>query len=258
MKSESLKTMLTEERWKTILSLLEQRETITITELEDEIGASASTLRRDLTKLAQAGKLRKVHGGAATLESGMLVRELTMDEKSSINSLEKERIGRYAALLIEPDDFVYIDAGTTTAMLVEYIEEKDATYVTNSVMHARKLARKGCRVFMPGGELKASTEALVGPLAIDSLRKYHFTKCFLGTNGVSLRAGFTTPDPNEALIKQCAFEQSLQCWCLCDSSKFDRVTPITFAPFSAIQIITDKIENPAYARSGSVEIAEPD
>ena len=60
------------------------------------------------------------------------------------------------------------------------------------------------------------------------------------------------------LIKQCAFEQSLQCWCLCDSSKFDRVTPITFAPFSAIQIITDKIENPAYARSGNVEIAEPD
>lgn len=179
-----------------------------------------------------------------------------MDEKSSINAPEKERIGRYAARLIEPDDFVYIDAGTTTSMLVEYIEERSAVYVTNSVMHARKLARKGCRVFMPGGELKASTEALIGPMAIDSLRKYHFTKCFMGANGVSLRAGFTTPDPNEALIKQCAIEQSLQCWCLCDSSKFDRISPITFAPFSSIRIITDKAAGQAYARSGSVEIAE--
>lgn len=248
--------MLTEERWKTILSLLEEKRTLTIAELEKETGASASTLRRDLAKLGQAGKLRKIHGGAAALEDGLLVRELTMDEKSAINSLEKERIGRYAARLIEPDDFVYIDAGTTTAMLVEYIEERGAVYVTNSVMHARKLARKGCRVFMPGGELKASTEALIGPMAIDSLRKYHFTKCFLGTNGVSLRAGFTTPDPNEALIKQCAIEQSLRCWCLCDSSKFDRTSPITFAPFSSIRVITDRMANPGYARSGSVEIAE--
>ncbi|MDO5475605.1 MAG: DeoR/GlpR family DNA-binding transcription regulator [Eubacteriales bacterium] len=248
--------MLTEERWKSILSLLEERETITIAELEKEIGASASTIRRDLTKLHQTGKLRKIHGGAAAVTDSLQVRELTMDEKSTINAPEKERIGRYAARLIEPDDFVYIDAGTTTAMLVEYIEESGATYVTNSVMHARRLARKGCRVFMPGGELKASTEALIGPMAIDSLRKYHFTKSFLGTNGVSLRAGFTTPDPNEALIKQCAIEQSLQCWCLCDSSKFDRISPITFAPFSSIRIITDKAANQNYARSGSVEIAE--
>lgn len=248
--------MLTEERWRIILSLLEERKTITVAELEDEIGASASTIRRDLTRLSQAGRLRKVHGGASSLEAGLQVRELTMDEKSSLNSLEKARIGRYAARLIRPDDFVYIDAGTTTGMLVEYLEEKEAVYVTNSVMHARKLGRKGCRVFMPGGELKASTEALIGPMAIDSLRKYHFTKCFLGTNGVSLRAGFTTPDPNEALIKQCAIDQSRQCWCLCDSSKFDLIAPITFSAFSALRVITDRMTDPEYARLGNVEIAE--
>ena len=132
--------MITEERWAIILELLERKRTVTVSELEEAVGASASTIRRDLAQLASLGRLRKVHGGAAAAEANFSVRELTMEEKTELNMREKEIIGRYAVSLIRPEDFVYIDAGTTTGMLVEFIEEKKAVFVTNSVMHARKLA----------------------------------------------------------------------------------------------------------------------
>ena len=248
--------MITEERWAIILELLERKRTATISELEEAVGASASTIRRDLAQLCSQGRLRKVHGGAAALEANFSVRELTMEEKTELNMREKEIIGRYAVSLIRPEDFVYIDAGTTTGMLVEAVEERKAVYVTNSVMHARKLAHKGCRVLMTGGELKASTEALVGSTAVEDLRRYHFTRAFLGTNAVSLSAGFTTPDPAEAMVKKAAIEQARQTYVLCDYSKFDQVSPVTFAAFSAAYIITDSLRNRDYARLGNVIEAE--
>ncbi|MGX8687729.1 MAG: DeoR/GlpR family DNA-binding transcription regulator [bacterium] len=248
--------MITEERWAIILDLLDRKRTVTVSELEEAVGASASTIRRDLGQLAALGRLRKVHGGAAALEVNFSVRELTMEEKTELNMREKEIIGRYAVSLIRPEDFVYIDAGTTTGMLVEFIDEKKAVFVTNSVMHARKLAHKGCRVFMTGGELKASTEALVGAMAVEDLRRYHFTKAFLGTNAVSFSAGFTTPDPSEAMVKKAAIEQAGQTYVLCDYSKFDQVAPVTFAAFSAASVITDSLRNREYARLGNVIEAE--
>ena len=248
--------MITEERWAIILELLDRKHTVTVAELEAAVGASASTIRRDLAQLSVLGKLRKVHGGAAALEGNYSVRELTMEEKNELNMREKELIGKYAVSLVRPEDFVYIDAGTTTGMLVEYLDEKKAVYVTNSVMHARKLAHKGCRVFMTGGELKASTEALVGSMAVENLRRYHFTKAFLGTNAVSLSAGFTTPDPSEAMVKKAAIEQARQKYVLCDYSKLDQVSPVTFAAFSSASVITDRLRNREYARQGSVIEAE--
>ncbi|MBQ1923129.1 MAG: DeoR/GlpR transcriptional regulator, partial [Lachnospiraceae bacterium] len=113
--------VITEERWAIILELLERKRTVTVSELEEAVGASASTIRRDLAQLASLGRLRKVHGGAAAAEANFSVRELTMEEKTELNMREKEIIGRYAVSLIRPEDFVYIDAGTTTGMLVEFI-----------------------------------------------------------------------------------------------------------------------------------------
>lgn len=79
-----------------------------------------------------------------------------------------------------------------------------ASYVTNGVAHARALARKGCRVYLPGGLLRPETEAIVGAPTVTSLQRYNFTKAFMGANGVALDAGFTTPDPEEAAVKAAA------------------------------------------------------
>ena len=90
----------------------------------------------------------------------------------------------------------------------------EAHYVTNGIAHARLLAQKGCKVFVPGGMLRPNTEAIVGAAAVASLQAYNFTKAFLGANGVDLQAGFTTPDPEEAAVKATAVRRARESWFL--------------------------------------------
>ena len=189
--------MLAEERFAQILDLLSEKRSATVQELCEALNASESTIRRDLTELDRLGKLNKVHGGATLPDSQFLADEPTMDAKQSLAIAEKRAIAKAAAALIRPQDFVYIDAGTTTLALVQVLSGSalEAHYVTNGIAHARLLAQKGCKVFVPGGMLRPNTEAIVGAAAVASLQAYNFTKAFLGVNGVDLQAGFTTPDP---------------------------------------------------------------
>ena len=146
--------MFTEQRQEKILQLLNERGSITVGELTTILDSSESTIRRDLNTLDKAGKLTKVFGGAVAKDAVYSTTELSVSQKENVNSDEKQRIARYAATLVEPEDFVYIDAGTTTECMIDFLTEKRATYVTNAVTHARKLAVSGFRVILIGGELK--------------------------------------------------------------------------------------------------------
>ncbi|MBP9575055.1 MAG: DeoR/GlpR transcriptional regulator, partial [Agathobacter sp.] len=160
-----------------------------------------------------------------------------------------------AASLIEPDDFVFLDAGTTTAHMIDFIRATSAVFVTNAVDHARRLASRGFKVILVGGELKSSTEAVVGNQAIRTIQEYHFTKGFFGTNGVTRRSGCTTPDVNEAVIKKTAMEQCRQCYVLCDASKFNSISSVTFADFEKPIFITDR-KVPGYEKSKHIIVCE--
>ena len=134
--------MLTHERYKNILDYLAERDAATVSELAQATGTSESTIRRDLVALDKEGRLRKVYGGAAAInrteginEDEVKIREVMMPE-------EKEQIAAYAAQLINNDDFIYIDSGTTTSRLIEHIGNTNATFVTNGIIHAQKLLSK--------------------------------------------------------------------------------------------------------------------
>lgn len=232
--------MLSEQRHEMILKILEERRSVTVTELTKLLNISESTARRDITVLDKAGRLVKVFGGAVTVGSIYLTAEPTVAQKAEIYKEEKKKIAKYAASLIEPQDFVYLDAGTTTGYMLDFIEEKNAAYVTNAVAHAQRLAAMGMHVLLVGGTLKSSTEAVIGTTAALMLKDFHFTKGFFGTNGVSKTAGLTTPDANEALIKRTAMEQCKSLYILCDHSKFNIVSSVTFASFSSGMILTDE------------------
>lgn len=233
--------MLTEQRYAIILDLLEEKRSITVTELKELLGTSESTVRRDITALDKAGKLTKVFGGAVILDHKVTAYEPTVAQKSEMNTQEKKKIAKYAASLIEADDFVYLDAGTTTGFMLEYLEGTKASFVTNAVSHAQMMAKMGIHVFLIGGELKSSTEAVVGSQATKTLQMYHFTKGFFGTNGISRREGFTTPDTNEALVKERAVRQCRDAYILADRSKFGQVSSVTFGEFSDLHILTEEI-----------------
>lgn len=231
--------MLSEQRHEIILKILEEKRSVTVAELTERLNISESTARRDITILDKAGKLVKVFGGAVLPDGAYQSVEPTVTQKVEINREEKKRIARYAASLILPQDFVYLDAGTTTGYMLDFIGETGATFVTNAVAHAQRLAAKGAHVLLVGGTLKSSTEAVVGTMAALTLKDYHFSKGFFGTNGVNKAAGFTTPDANEALVKRTALEQCQKAYILCDNSKFHIVSSVTFAAFSAATILAD-------------------
>lgn len=229
--------MLAEERLEEILRLVQEYGSMTVQKLMEYTGASESTLRRDLNALDKKGLLTKVHGGAIAIEMNGVVKDSDVIIREELHRSEKLDAAKYAASLIRPDDFIYLDAGTTTGYMIDFMSEKRAVFVTNAVMHARKLVNKGFQVYLPGGELKAVTEAIIGEEAVQNLRQYHFTKGFWGTNGIHRDAGLTTPDAREAKIKQCAMEQTERCYVLSDSSKVGQISCVTFAPFEKAEII---------------------
>ena len=184
--------MLTEERFAKILSILEHMGSVTVQQLMTELDASESTVRRDLNTLDANGQLVKVHGGAILKNTVYSTIDDEVVHRKEQNREAKDKIARYAAGLITAEDFVYIDAGTTTERMIDYIANRQAVFVTNAIGHAKKLAEHGCKVYILGGEFKAVTEAIVGEEAVFTLDKYNFTKGFWGANGVSLQRGFST------------------------------------------------------------------
>lgn len=233
--------MLTEERYKKILTMLDEKKSITVAEITGLLGISESTARRDITALSKAGRLTKVFGGAVTNDGTFITQEPAVSQKIHIQTEEKRRIARYAASLITDTDFIYLDAGTTTGCMIDYLSDSRASFVTNAVAHAQKLASLGKQVFLIGGELKSSTEAVIGVQAMEALERYHFTKGFFGTNGITRRDGFTTPDAGEAQVKRTAMGQCRQRYILADNTKFGNISAVTFASFQAGIILTDKI-----------------
>lgn len=233
--------MLTEERQMAILDIVNKKQSITVNELVEMLNSSESTIRRDLNYLDSQNKLQKVHGGAICLNQNEYnLEEYEVSVKYKINTDAKEKIAKYAASLIKEKDFVYIDAGTTTEYMIDYINEIGANYVTNGIIHARKLASKGCRVFLLGGRLKSSTEAIIGNEAVNNLSKYNFTLGFFGTNAISAENGYSTPDAEEAAIKEKAMSKSKNAYILADSEKFNKTSSVTFGEITKAVIITDK------------------
>lgn len=233
--------MLSEQRYELILNIMEERRSITVTELTKLLDISESTARRDIIALDRAGKLVKVFGGAVLADSTYQAVDPTVTQRAEVYREEKRQIAKYAASLIRPQDFVYLDAGTTTGYMLDYIEDASVTFVTNAVAHAQRLAAQGSRVLLVGGSLKSTTEAVVGTMAVLMLKDYHFTKGFFGANGVSRTAGFTTPDADEALVKRTAVEQCRKSYFLCDNSKFHVVSAVTFASLTSGTILVNAV-----------------
>lgn len=240
--------MLQNERHEKILAKLRKHNTVKVATLAKELGISESTIRRDITELDHAGKLKKVFGGAVAVNRDITYGEPDVLQRTMINVEEKESIAKYAASLVQENDFVYIDAGTTTEKLIDYLDKKNATYVTNGIAHANKLAKRGFEAHIIGGLLRPSTEAVIGSEALEAVQHYNFTKCFMGTNGIDIEKGFTTPDIGEAAIKTAVMQRSYKSYILADHNKFGLISPVAFAGLDEACIITNKLDNEHFNR----------
>ncbi|AIU76851.1 DeoR/GlpR transcriptional regulator [Bacillus velezensis] len=251
--------MLTPERYQLIMDQIEKRDVVKIQELISMTNASESTIRRDLSTLEERGFLKRVHGGASKLSNSR--QEPDMLEKSSKNLQDKLKIAEEAASLLEEGDCIYLDAGTTTLHMIDFIDHtKDIVVVTNGVMHIDALIRKGIPFYLLGGYVKHRTGAMIGGASLMAVSQYRFDKSFLGVNGVHIEAGFTTPDPDEALLKTKAVRQAKNAYVLADPSKFGEISFAAFAALGDAAIITTEAEELAfddYQEKTVVKVVKP-
>ncbi|GIN60956.1 DeoR family transcriptional regulator [Robertmurraya siralis] len=231
--------MLETERHEKILKLLKEKNTVKIHELVELTASSESTIRRDLTYLENRKFLKRVHGGAAKLQGKL--QEPTMIEKSSINHQAKQKIAKFAVGLIEEGDSIYLDAGSTILEMIPHLPE-NIVAVTNGMTHLPLLLEKNIKTYLIGGFVKPSTKAIIGRDAWASLQHYRFDKCFMGVNGIHPHFGFTTPDQEEATIKELAMSLSREAFILADDSKFTEVAFAKIADIEAATIITNELE----------------
>lgn len=244
--------MLTEERYAKIISILDGNGSVTVQQLMAALDASESTIRRDLNALDEMGRLIKVHGGALSKRTDFSSQDAHANERKEQNKEDKIKIAKYAASLIEDDDFIYLDAGTTTELMVDFISEKRVTFVTNGISLMKRLAEKGCTVYILGGEYKPVTDAIVGEEAVLSLEKYNFTKGFWGTNSIDVQRGFSTPELREALVKKKAMSHCKQKFVLADDSKFSQMSSVVFANFTDATVITTNLTQTMFKKYKNV------
>lgn len=229
--------MLTEERHRKIIERLERDGLVKSQDLVQWLDSSESTVRRDLQELEDLGILERVHGGAKRHQH--LEQELGMFEKSSKNVQQKKLVAKYAVECIAEGDVIYLDAGTTTSEMIPFLKECTVTVVTNSVGLAARLVEAKIATIVLGGRIKLTTDAVVGSQALEQLKQYRFNKAFMGMNGVHIDSGYSTPDPEEAILKRAAIQQAEEAFVLVDHSKFNQTSFVSVAPLSAASILTD-------------------
>lgn len=249
--------MLNQERKNRILQIVQEKGAASVSELTKLLDASESTIRRDLIELSKKGNLNKVHGGATLNRQQFISLEENVHAKQLENTPQKKKIAAYCASQIQGDDFVYLDAGTTTLYMIDFIEEGcPASFVTNGISHAKRMLERGLNVYVLGGRLKATTEAVIGLMAARSIHTFNFTKAFLGTNGISLTSGFTTPDSEEAFVKAAAMENAFVSYVLADFSKFGKTSSVRFAALDTACIVTDRQPDKAYQNKTVIKVLD--
>lgn len=212
--------MLVGERRRKIVDVLESDDRAQVGELATLFGVSESTIRRDLQLLSETGVVERTHGGVLPPSRF----EPSFRQKETENRAEKRAIARAAANLVQPGHAVFLDGGTTTLELARELRLRtDITVASNSVPIAVELANR-LRLILTGGSVKESTLALVGPIAERSIEQMHVDIAFIGMNGVSSTAGFTTPTWEEAATKVRMIRAGRMAVVLADSSKLGTVT----------------------------------
>lgn len=231
--------MIKQKRWVQIAELLKVKQDMKVDELLSLLNISPATLRRDLQEMEDLNIIKRYHGGARL--NHQQIQEPAMILKSEMNSSVKKQIAYIAAKLIKDNQMIYLDAGSTTYEMLDYITANNITIVTPSIAHLPKLCSRDFSTIVLGGNIRSSTLAITGKQTLKQLENYYFDACFIGTNGIHEQVGFTTSNESEAETKTLAISHSKNAYIVTDSSKFNLLFPVQFAKLTDATIICDTI-----------------
>ncbi|WP_439383784.1 DeoR/GlpR family DNA-binding transcription regulator [Amycolatopsis lexingtonensis] len=256
--------MLARQRQAVILEEARRTGAVRVSDLVTRLGVSDMTVRRDLDVLAGRGLVEKVYGGATSIV-GKSTDEPGFEAKSVRQRAQKEAIAGLAATLVRPGTAIGISAGTTTWTLARALDAiPGLTIVTNSIQVAdvlRSSTQPDRTVVLTGG-VRTPSDALVGPVAVHSLRSLHLDVVFLGVHGMADGPGFTTPNLTESETDRALVEAGRKLVVLADHTKWGTVGISTIADLDEADVVVtddgipDEAKERLAERAGELMIAE--
>ncbi|MGO9410355.1 MAG: DeoR family transcriptional regulator [Spirochaetia bacterium] len=223
-------------RQRRIIDSLNGNAMTSVRDLAHQLRVSAVTIRQDLTLLEDEGFLKRVHGGAVLESADDISKRLV------VNYEKKQRIALAAASYVKEGESILIESGSTNAILVKELGKRQGvTIITTNVFIARQLKKvEHASIILLGGLYQHESESLVGKLAKVCLDNVNFTKAFIGVDGFSRDAGFTSTDMMRAEISSYIVEKGAEVFVVTDSSKFGKVHLTNlFHPRDVRYLITD-------------------
>ncbi len=232
--------MLGVERRQYIFNLIQDRGSITVSELSQLCLVGEETIRRDLNKMASEDLIEKIYGGATIKET--MHRVIPVSVRKSINVEEKKRIARCCSSMIEEGDTIFLD-GSTTALEIAN-ELKNIPYlivITNAAEVACRLTdNPGHKVICTGGTMRLRTSTFVGHSSVTVVGQYYADKAFIGCDGLDMITGITDANEQEADVRKAMLRQSKIGILVSDNSKFDKTSFASIGDFNKIQmLVTD-------------------
>jgi DeoR family transcriptional regulator, fructose operon transcriptional repressor len=247
--------MYATERQQLIEQLIASDGRVSVPDLADRFTVTTETVRRDLAALEAAGLVRRVHGGAVSRSRASTI-EPSLAERATRRGPAKDAIAAAAVAMLgtDIDDAVYLDAGSTTAAIARLLGSSTRTgsaveVVTHSMTVAQTLAgTPGIGLSVIGGRVRGLTAAAVGAHTVDEIGRLRPDIAFIGTNGVAVGFGLSTPDPDEAAVKRAIVASARRVVVVADAEKFDAELLVSFAPLDAVDVlITDAEPDAALA-----------
>jgi len=232
--------MTTEQRKQKILELLKEKDSVRVTSLARVLGVSEVTVRAYLEELEKKGFLSRVHGGAVS--SYKPYYSMNLNQRLETNQKEKTEIAERVARLVNPNDTIMLNAGTTTLLVFrKFPANYPLSIVTNSISIALEAAgNPNYNVILIGGSINTKYQFSYGNDAVKQLEKYHADKLILSVDGISADQGFSTYYNQEATVDITMIERSDCCIVAADHSKFghrafEKISDLSVADY----IVTD-------------------
>ncbi len=233
------------ERHQAILDLVQQNESVRVTDLAQQLRVSESTIRTDLEDLDEQGLLMRVRGGAIAHHnpgsaSGDL---LSLSGRAFKNADEKQAIARWAAGMIEDGDVIMLDASSTVMHITSFLRDRrNLTIFTNGIDVARALAKEASNtVIILGGILRQNGNSITGEISKQLLQDYHIKTAFLSCSGFTIEQGMFETNLQEAQMKALMLQASQRCVAMIDSSKIDNIGLTAYATLRDIEyFVTDE------------------
>jgi DeoR/GlpR family transcriptional regulator of sugar metabolism len=219
-----------------ILKSISRLRNVSVQDLTERTGVSEVTIRKDLSILEEMGLVVRTHGGAQLAEDISARRDL--ESRAGEHVTEKKRIATLASQLISDGDTIYLDSGSTCAMLAEQIVGMNLRVVTNSlaVMNALVDAH-GVSLFSIGGSYRREAGSFLGPLALENIKGFQIETCFVGATGISGRGVFSSQNILESQLKTAILQNSRRRIVLADTSKFNTTAFSIFARTGDVDVI---------------------